>query len=182
MPSRYGTGELYGFDFSALPPERVRDLSSAPHKSLVCPFMPMPAGRPEPKCHKKGGVCSLRQFVLDEQGSVAGRGEPVITCPSRLLEENLIARWVGETLLGAPKPVVISQLPFLMGEIHAEEEADQDAVGKIDAVLVNAEGGTLHWCALEFQAVYFSGRSMENDFEVMRESIVRGTQDGSGFS
>jgi hypothetical protein len=56
-----------------------------------------------------------------------------------------------------------------MGEIRAEGEADQAAVGKIDEVLVNAEGGTLRWCALEFQAVYFSGDSMENDFEVMRE-------------
>jgi len=55
-----------------------------------------------------------------------------------------------------------------MGEIQAEEGADEDAVGKIDEVLVNAEGGALRWCALEFQAVYFSGMSMENDFKVMR--------------
>ncbi len=56
-----------------------------------------------------------------------------------------------------------------MGEIQAEEEADQDAVGKIDEVLVNAEGGTFRWCALEIQAVYFSGKSMENDFKLMRD-------------
>jgi hypothetical protein len=107
--------------------------------------------------------------VQDEQGGVQGRGEPVTTCPNRFLEGNLIAQWVGETLLGTSKPVVISELPFLMGEIQSEEEADQDAVGKIDEVLVNAEGGTLRWCALEIQAVYFSGGSMENDFKMMRE-------------
>jgi hypothetical protein len=168
MASRYGTGELYGFDFSTLPPERVRELSSAPHRSLVCPFKPVQLGKPAPNCNKKGGVCSLRQFVQDGQGRVEGMGEPVTTCPNRFLEGNLIARWVGETLLGTPTPAVISQLPFLMGEMQAGEGAAQDAVGKIDEVLVNAAGGTLRWCALEFQAVYFSGDSMENDFKVMR--------------
>ncbi|MGA3182792.1 MAG: NotI family restriction endonuclease [Verrucomicrobiota bacterium] len=169
MPTRFGTGELYGLDFSGLAPERVRELSSAPYKSLVCPFKPVHPGRPGAKCNKKGGVCSLRQFVQDEQGRVTGKGEPVTTCPNRFLESNLIARWVGETLLGTSTPFVISELPFLMGEIHAGEEADQDAVGKIDEVLVNAEGGALRWCALEIQAVYFSGGSMENDFKIMRE-------------
>lgn len=38
----------------------------------------------------------------------------------------------------------------------------------IDKVLVNDCGDTLKWCALEMQAVYFSGKSMENDFSVMR--------------
>jgi hypothetical protein len=149
MPSRYGTGELYGFDFSALPPERIRELSSASHKSVVCPFKPGQPGKPTPKCNKKGGVCSLRQFVQNEHGKVEGKGEPVTTCPNRFLEGNLIAQWVGETLLGTSKPMVISELPFLMGEIQAVEGADQDAVGKIDEVLVTTEGGTLQWCALE---------------------------------
>jgi hypothetical protein len=46
MPSRYGTGELYGFDFSTLQPERIRELSSAPYKSLACPFKPVKLGNP----------------------------------------------------------------------------------------------------------------------------------------
>jgi hypothetical protein len=169
MPSRYGAGELYGFDFSTLQPERVRELSSAAYKSLACPFKPLQPGKPVPMCNKKGGVCSLRQFVLNEQGGVEGRGEPVTTCPTRFLEGNVVAQWVGETLLGTSTPAVISELPFLMGEIQAVKGEDQDAVGKIDEVLVNAKGETLRWCALEFQAVYFSGMSMENDFKVMRD-------------
>ncbi|HEX3720354.1 MAG TPA: NotI family restriction endonuclease [Verrucomicrobiae bacterium] len=162
-------GELYGFDFSALTPERIRELSSAPYKSLVCPFKPVSPNKPAPKCNKKGGVCSLRQFVQDQQGRINPGGLPVATCPSRFLEGNVIAQWIGETLLGTSKPVVISELPFLMGEIQAEEQADQDAVGKIDEVLVNMEDGAFRWCALEIQAVYFSGMSMENDFKMMRE-------------
>lgn len=169
MPTRYGTGELYGFDFTALLPDQIRKLSQASHRTIDCPFKPVQLGKPAPKCSKKGGVCSLRQLVLDEHGEVEGKGDPVTTCPNRFLEGNIIAEWVGEILLGTSKPVVISELPFLMGEIQAKEEADQDAVGKIDEVLVNPEGGTLRWCALEMQAVYFSGKSMENDFKVMRE-------------
>ena len=169
MPTRYGTGELYGFDFTTLQPSRIRELSKSSHHAINCPFKPVPAGKPIPKCSKKGGVCSLRQFVLDERGRVEGKGGPVTTCPHRFLEGKVVAEWVGEILLGTSKPVVISELPFLMGEIQAEKEADQNAVGKIDEVLVNPEGGTLRWCALEIQAVYFSGKSMENDFKVMRE-------------
>jgi hypothetical protein len=171
MPSRYGAGELYGFDFSKLSAERIRQLSSAKHHDIECPFKPPEPGKPARRCNKKGGVCSLRLFV-QEVGLVEARGEPVVTCPNRFLEANTVVRWVSETLLGTSSPVVISELPFLMGDIQAEEEeAEPDAVGKIDKVLVNAEenADTLRWCALEMQAVYFSGMSMENDFKVMRE-------------
>lgn len=167
MASRYGTGELYGFDFCALSPEQIRKLSAAPYKSQDCPFKHAAPGKPKPRCNKKGGVCSLRVLSQDKEG-VSGKGEPVITCPNRFLEGNLVAQWVGETLLGTASPLVISELPFLMGEIQSEE-GEEDAVGKIDEVLVNPADGNLRWCALEFQAVYFSGKSMENDFRIMRD-------------
>ena len=124
MPIRYGTGELYGFDFTALQPEQIRELAQATHKSVECPFKPVISGQPTAKCSKKGGVCSLRQFSQDENGRVSGVGEPVITCPYRFLEKSVVAGWVGEILLGTATPLVISELPFLMGEIQAEEEAD----------------------------------------------------------
>ena len=168
MPTRYGAGELYGFDFSALPPERVRELACASHKDINCPFKPSEPGKPSPKCNKKGGVCSLRQYEMDASATVLPRGELVTTCPNRFLESNVVFEWVGETLLGTTTPEVISELPFLMGESGVEED-EPDAVGKIDKVLVNAAGGALRWCALEMQAVYFSGMSMENDFKLMRD-------------
>lgn len=169
MPSRYGTGELYGFDFETLSPERIRQLSSASHRDMECPFKPSEPGKPIRRCNKKGGVCSLRLLTHNTNGNVVGQGEPVVTCPNRFLEQDVVIKWVGEVLLGTPKPIVISELPFLMGEIQAEEEAEPDAVGKIDKVLVNPQGERLIWCALEMQAVYFSGMSMENDFKIMRE-------------
>src|SRR5260370_41761530 len=99
MPSRCGTGELYGFDFSALPPERVRQLSLASHRDVEGPFKPPEPGKPVRRCHKKGGVWSLRLFVQDALGRVEGKGEPVVTFPSRFLENKLVVRWVGDTLL-----------------------------------------------------------------------------------
>jgi hypothetical protein len=77
-------------------------------------------------------------------------------------------QWVGEILLGTQNPAVISELPFLMGDAGSDED-EQGTVGKIDQVLVNAETSILRWCAVEMQAVYFSGASMENDFKEMRK-------------
>ncbi len=164
---RYGAAELYGFDLVSLPPQRLRELSSAKHKAVACPFKKPEAGKPQPTCSKKGGVCSLRQFSQDMDGNVTPPGLPVTTCPQCFLEGNLIFEWVGETLLDTKTPAIISELPFLMGEgVTAGKEGD--AVGKIDKVLVNSVGDMLKWCALEMQAVYFSGQSMENDFALMR--------------
>jgi hypothetical protein len=64
--------------------------------------------------------------------------------------------------------VVISEVPFLMGETETQRQ-EADAVGMIDKVLVSISGQSLKWCALEMQAVYFSGKSMENDFKDMRQ-------------
>lgn len=168
MPKRYGTGELYGFDFTALSPERIRELSTAPARTTTCPFKPRQEGKSVPVCTKSGGVCSLRQLSKDRNAQVTGVGDPVTTCPNRFLEGKLVSQWVGETLLGTSTPLVVSELPFLMGDIQEEEGAEPDAVGKIDEILVHREGDRLHWCALEFQAVYFSGGKMEHDFAVMR--------------
>jgi hypothetical protein len=168
MPKRYGAGELYGLDFSALNPEYIRRLSTISHREMDCPFKPLVPGKPNIKCNKKGGVCSLRQFEFSESKSVQACGSLVTTCPNRFLEGGSVAEWVGEILLGTKKPISISELPFLMGEVQKEDD-DQDAVGKIDQVLVHVEGALLKWCALEMQAVYFSGGSMENDFKIMRK-------------
>ena len=52
MPSRYGSGQLYGFDFYALRAARIRELSSAPYKSQPCPFKAVAPGRQAPRCNK----------------------------------------------------------------------------------------------------------------------------------
>jgi len=145
MPSRYGAGELYGFDFSTLSPERIRELSLASHRDVGCPFKPPEPGKSLRRCNKKGGVCSLQLFAQDAQGRVECKADPVITCPNPFLEGDLVVRWVSDTLIGTPNPVVMSELPFLMDEIQAEEAAEPDAVEKIDQGAAHPEGERLKW-------------------------------------
>ncbi|QDV77696.1 Restriction endonuclease NotI [Planctomycetes bacterium K2D] len=68
-------------------------------------------------------------------------------------------------MLGTNEPKVVAEIRFLRrnddndGE-SAGEDASSEDVGNIDNVLVNPSDGDLEWCALEIQAVYFSGRKM----------------------
>ena len=168
MVTRYGTAELFGYNFSGLTPQKIREFSAAHYKEIPCPFKPIVPGKPTPTCGKRGGVCSLRRYSRDDNGTVVPIGQLATTCPQRFLEQSLVFKWVGEILLGNPRPVVISEVPFLMGETQSHEQ-EADAVGMIDKVLVSVSGQSLKWCALEMQAVYFSGKSMENDFNDMRQ-------------
>ncbi len=74
-----------------------------------------------------------------------------------------IFRWVGEVVLGTSTPAIATEIGFL------KAEDGNTHVGRIDMVLANQEAGTaLDWCALEIQAVYFSGRSMGEEFRNIR--------------
>jgi len=84
-------------------------------------------------------------------------------CPCRFLEDEIVFAWVARELLHAESPVVLSELPFLVSKTGKKEKA----VGKIDNVLVAPKAEQLSWCALEMQAVYFSGKAMKSDFELM---------------
>jgi len=48
-----------------------------------------------------------------------------------------------------------------------EEEDARDFIGRIDNVLVHPTRNPIDWCALELQAVYFSGKSMRNEFNML---------------
>ena len=76
-----------------------------------------------------------------------------------------IFQWVGETVLGTSTPDVATEIGFL------KAEDGNTHVGRIDMVLANREAGTaaLNWCALEIQAVYFSGRRMSEEFRSIRD-------------
>lgn len=165
---RYGVGEIYGRDAVSLSSEELRRPASANHKKTSCPFKPRTEKDRLPKCSKKGGVCSLREYTKSSSGKVEVKGAPITTCPYRFLEDRLIFKWVGETLLGTSNPSVISELPFLMSQ--SGDDNDGGPVGMIDKVLVKPESRPLAWCALEMQAVYFSGRKMEDDFKAMRRA------------
>ena len=76
-----------------------------------------------------------------------------------------VFQWVGETILGTSRPDIATEIGFLRAEDGSSD------VGRIDMVLANQEAcaATLNWCALEIQAVYFSGRSMNDEFRAIRD-------------
>jgi hypothetical protein len=169
--NRYSIGEWYGAGFESLTPaERFgRAKIECETNAIIgapCPF------QKDAKCNKKGGVCSLRQYRQFGDGPVSGVGPVITTCPQRFLESDAILRWVGETLLQTKEPVVLSEIGFLdrlrPEEAPEDEEDDsRDFIGRIDNVLVHPSREPMDWCALELQAVYFSGKSMTNEFKML---------------
>jgi hypothetical protein len=84
----------------------------------------------------------------------------------------LIFRWVGETILQTDSPDVLNQIGFLDRLSPEPAEADEgsgDFIGRIDNVIVHPSRDPIDWCALELQAVYFSGMAMNREFTLLGE-------------
>ena len=167
-PRRFGIGEWYGHSFVGLTPDERRTYAAGTD-SHQCPFR-MDGGR----CTKKGGVCSFRAYedadgvAIPVSGAEAGLR---VLCPRRFEEDMTIFQWVGETVLGTSTPDIAAEIGFLRAEDGSTH------VGRIDMVLANQEAagtGALDWCALEIQAVYFSGRRMSEEFRTIMD--YRGDQ------
>ena len=160
-PRRFGIGEWYGHSFVGLTRDE-RQAYAARTRSQPCPFRM--GGGP---CTKTGGVCSFRLYEDDDGVAIPVSGAEAglrVLCPRRFEEDMTIFQWVGEVVLGTSKPAVATEIGFLRAE-----DGNTD-VGRIDMVLANQEAdtATLNWCALEIQAVYFSGRSMSEEFTNIR--------------
>ena len=156
-PRRFGIGEWYGDSYAGLT-SKERRAYAAGGGSYPCPFR-LGGG----KCTKKGGVCSFRLYedadgvtvpVADTEAGLR------VLCPRRFEEEMTIFQWVGEVVLGTSTPDIATEIGFL------KTEEGNTHVGRIDMVLASQEGGAaaLDWCALEIQAVYFSGTGMSEEF------------------
>ena len=153
-PRRFGIGEWYGKSFVGLTRDQ-RIAYAAGTGTHQCPFRM--GGGP---CTKKGGVCSFRQYENDNGAAIPVsdvRTGLRVLCPRRFEEDMTIFQWVGETILGTSTPDIAREVGFL------RSEGGNAHVGRIDMVLANREAG-FNWCALEIQAVYFSGRSMREEF------------------
>ncbi len=70
-------------------------------------------------------------------------------------------RWVGEVVLGNPSPQIVKEVGFLESP---GGQGEGDEVSQIDRVLVTPGTQPLAWCALEVQAVYFSGAAMTKEW------------------
>jgi len=171
--TRFGIGEWYGKPFTALSPEQRRDFAKmqlmpqAGRPAQLCPFGGVTS------CWKVGGVCSLRKYQRSAKTgavSVALEGGGLrTTCPSRFEENGVIHRWIGEVILNNPNARPIGQVSFLQHVPLIGMKEDQlfhkEEVGRIDNVLLVPGTRPLQWCAVEIQAVYFSGDRMEREFE-----------------
>lgn len=177
---RYGIGEWYGRLLVDLhPTERVRlaKLQFQPKKQrpiVACPFRGSKGANLA--CTKEGGVCTLRLYQSDPTSSLVtiapgDAGALVTLCPYRFQEAQAVHAWIGETLLNTANPLIASEVGFLEQETEEDNEGGSNSrrdVGRIDRVLVHPSLSPLTWCAVEMQAVYFSGRSMKKEFEALR--------------
>ncbi len=101
-------------------------------------------------------------------------GPLVTTCPNRFVEEGKIYEWIGKEILGTEKPIILGQIGFLdrlrpadQTSEEADDDDSKDFIGRIDNVLVHPTKNPIDWCAVELQAVYFSGKSMNQEFAML---------------
>ena len=125
-------------------------------------FCPFQTAAP---CRKPGGVCTIRAYSKGPRGRLGNpAGEPVITCPKRFEEGQLLVHWLADIVGFRPDEVMIArEVPFMRGSETGK------AAGMIDFVVAQPSGGTLPWYGLEIQAVYFSGRGMGSEFDRVRQ-------------
>jgi len=163
--------------------DRHGNLSSAP----VCPFLSSLV--PGALCNKASGVCSIRKFDSGPGGvGVPIKGDKIVTvCPSRFLQplkgKGSLFQWISEKMLDVSNPTVVKETPFLRKVLNLEDtfKADNENLdracsqeekskkaGRIDWILVNPNTMNyyeLEWCAVETQALYFSGSKMRLEFD-----------------
>jgi hypothetical protein len=113
----------------------------------------------------------LYKFADSLSGSSLGEQEGALRtlCPYRFEEAGTVMRWIGDTFLGTTSPLEIPEVGFLRGEPFDGGDQPGDDVGRIDLVLVDPELDPMRWCAVEMQAVYFSGSEMKVEYELARD-------------
>ena len=173
--SRFGIGEWYGKSFVELTPAERKafaELQRRPKREQAQQPRPFrsTSGLMVP-CTKPGGVCSLRLYSRSAEGVVAPKQGPhgrlCTTCPNRFLQDRVIFEWIGETIIGTSKPRIAGEVGFLERLSKFDQPASGDDVGRIDHVLVHPTENPMKWCAMEIQAVYFSGTGMATEFAML---------------
>jgi len=193
VSARYSIGEWYGKTFSKLSREERKeyaDIQGTPSADVQpCPFK-YPSGQ---LCTKRGGVCSIRLYErkIDTVSVAEGNsGMLRATCPYRFQETNKIASWIGENLLRNSEPLVAKEVGFLRplrtigasrnlpftDQTESAEEAEKELkeekdIGRIDMILVHPDLQHLEWCAVEIQAVYFSGPAFGKEFPIISSHV-----------
>jgi hypothetical protein len=180
-PVQYGIAELFGRPIDRLRKEE-RDglldqaLNGPVREYPECPFrLPSQAGLT--RCSKRHGICSIRRYC-NESGSArrlqGSDDSPTVTCPYRFHEALTVFRWIARELIRTSEALLVKEVGFLEAPIGSTEEAndDEEVVGRIDMILLDPQSlqrGPLSWCAVELQAVYFSGPNMAQELSHVRQ-------------
>lgn len=161
---RFGIGEWFGQILYRMPRKKILDFAASarlPKPDLPCPFRRRADFTPS--CNKRGGVCSVRLYQQTKNGYSRPKGTNLVTlCPQRFWQDDLIFREISRSILGKDNPVLVKEVGFLRGE-------RKEDVGRIDSVLAIPDSHPLIWCAVEIQAVYFSGQNMGIEFKKLSE-------------
>jgi len=183
---RFGIGEWFGNRLVELTATERQYYGTEQGKKkserdgLSCPFQ---STKQNATCTKSGGVCSLRLYSYQQHEAtgraaaeiVAGaQGDLRATCPYRFHENLDVFRWVGAQLLGDDNPKLVGEVGFLEAGATTDNESGDD-VGRFDMILVSnntVPGAAMEWCALEVQAVYFSGDAMTGEFAAYADPKV----------
>ncbi|WP_417810105.1 NotI family restriction endonuclease [Thalassospira alkalitolerans] len=168
---RFGIGEIYGQNFVGISNDERKELIDLDAKlRLECPFLvSFPDLAPNRKkdqfkCSKSSGVCSIRNFSGSQNF-----GPLTATCPTRFYENGTVFREIGRHLLGDEDARIAKEIPFLESTVKKKSATKGTSVGKIDMVMASTKQGKFSWCAVELQAVYFSGTKMEDDYPAIRK-------------
>ena len=103
----------------------------------------------------------MRRYTQSKEGRLgAPVGGPVIVCPARFDEDRLLVTWLAEIVGFAPADALIArEVPFMLGT------KTNKPAGKIDLVVAKTSNEGVQWHGLEIQAVYFSGKGMQSEFD-----------------
>lgn len=195
--ARYGIAEWYGNDIAGMTPKERQKLGllaarQVENGSLAgaepCPFLATLI--PEARCNKAGGVCSFRKY--DSEGAPVADENVVTMCPSRFLQsvgpDKSLFSWISEKMLDIPNATAVKETPFLRNTAEARPSSrktkdlggnpkeQEKKAGRIDWILVNQatiDANELEWCAVETQALYFSGKKMRLEFDAYAHDPTR---------
>jgi hypothetical protein len=183
---RWGIAEWFGADLLEMSEDARQASAITALKRLSkdeaepprpCPFLATIV--PGATCNKTSGVCSIRKYSTD--GS-ATTDQPTTVCPNRFLEPLVDGKsifvWISAKMLDVSNPIVVKETPFLRKildnpdaelPLDTEDETSQEKkAGRIDWIVLDPASllkDDLAWCAVETQALYFSGGAMRPEFE-----------------
>jgi hypothetical protein len=164
----YSIAEWFGHPLALVDAKTANKMQAGRNEpsKFPCPF----ANFAGAVCNKKGGVCSLREYRNDPHTLASSPTDAPIraTCPRRFDQADVVERWIATVMFGAETKVArVQEVGFLRAVDTGQGNAQIADVGKIDQILVVKDSDPLRWCAVEKQAVYFSGSAMDHEFKAL---------------